>query len=278
MNERRDTALVAYLGPEGTYSHAAVLKFFGSDQPMLPFTEIPDIFASVEQGESEFGLVPVENSTEGSVTLTLDCFNDSDLLICGEEMLRINHYLLVGPGTAPDAIERIVTHQQSLGQCRQWLKQHYPRVERVSVSSNAEAAKIAARHPGVAAIAGRTAAELYGLRVVAEHIEDTHDNTTRFLVLSRTHRPGASGDDKTSIIISAPDEPGTLFRALEPFHRYEVSLTKLESRPSRREAWSYSFYVDMKGHVEDPKVRTALEDLKKLALEVRMLGSYPAAR
>lgn len=268
---------VSYLGPVGTYSHAALQKFFGREVQEQACTAITDIFASVVQGEADFGVVPVENSSEGSVTMTLDCFGTSALHIFGEVMIRIRHCLLVNAETADGSINKIVSHQQSLGQCREWLRGHYPDVERVAVSSNGEAARIAARESGVAAIAGMGTAELYGLQLQAEGIEDTHDNTTRFLVISRDAQPERSSGEKTSIVISAKDAPGTLFKALEPFHRFGISLTKLESRPSRKAAWSYAFYIDLLGHVEDEDVASALEALREEALDIKLLGSYPTA-
>jgi chorismate mutase/prephenate dehydratase len=231
----------------------------------------------VESGQADYGVVPVENSSEGSVIPTLDAFNTSSLQISGELLLRIRQCLLAGAGTGLSGITRVASHQQSLGQCRQWLARNLPGIEKLSVSSNAEGARLAAQQPGTAAIAGKSAAELYGLQVLAEGIEDSADNTTRFLILSREAASHSTGRDKTSIIISAHNEPGTLFRALEPFHRFGVNLTKLESRPSRKSAWSYSFYVDFDGHVEDGKVQLAMQVLRSHALDVKLLGSYPAA-
>ncbi|HEY0962637.1 MAG TPA: prephenate dehydratase [Pseudomonadales bacterium] len=269
---------VAYLGPAGTYTHAAALQWFGKDVQWQPVTDIAAIFAAVERGDAEFGVAPVENSSEGSVIPTLDAFNSSALQISGEVLLRIHHCLLTRADTALPDVVRVVSHQQSLGQCREWLASKLPHIEKVSVSSNAEAARLAARQHGVAAIAGRTAAELYGLQVLAENIEDVADNTTRFVILNRAAATHSTGRDKTSIIISTLNEPGTLFRALEPFHRFGVNLTKLESRPSRKTAWCYSFYVDFDGHVDDGKVQQALDVLRSHALDVKILGSYPAAR
>jgi chorismate mutase/prephenate dehydratase len=184
---------------------------------------------------------------------------------------------MAAPGTQGPRIQLIRAHQQSLGQCREWLQRHYPAVECVAASSNSEAARLAAAQPGVAAIAGRTAADLYGLQVLAESIEDAHDNTTRFLHLARDTHPAMTGRDKTSLFILARNEPGTLLRALEPFHRHGINLSKLESRPTRKAAWSYSFYVDVDGHAADARVKAALDELERLAIEVKLLGSYPAA-
>jgi chorismate mutase / prephenate dehydratase len=277
MNKLAQDARVAYLGPAGTYTHAAALQWFGKSAQWLPVADIPEIFAAVESGKADFGVVPVENSSEGSVMPTLDAFSTSTLQIQAESLLRIRQCLLARAGTLLPDIVRVVSHQQSLGQCRDWLAANLNGVEKVSVSSNAEAARLARQQDGVAAIAGKTAAEIYGLAVLAEGIEDSADNTTRFLLLSHSSATRSTGRDKTSIIISAHNEPGTLFRALEPFHRFGVNLTKLESRPSGKAAWSYSFYVDIDGHAEDDKVKAALQVLKSTALGVKMLGSYPVA-
>lgn len=266
---------IAFLGPAGTYSHAAAMALFGRRADWLPMTDIPDVFAAVEAGRAEWGVVPVENSSEGSVLPTLDCFVQSPLLIAAELMLPIHHCLIALPETRRHGIERIASHQHSLGQCRQWLKQHYPDIEQVPVSSNAEAARLASGTPGVAAIAGEAAAELYGLDILSVSIEDAHDNTTRFLQIGRSCGTAPTGRDRTSIIILTHNEPGTLFKALEPFDRYGISLTKLESRPSRKAAWSYFFYVDLEGHRDDSGVSQALGELEELAIEVKILGSYP---
>jgi chorismate mutase/prephenate dehydratase len=270
-------AKVAYLGPAGTYSHAAALRWFPDHASCVPVAEIQDVFVAVENGSTDFGVVPVENSTEGSVTITLDSFIASPLQINAELMLRINHCLLAAKFTTVSDICKIVSHQQSLGQCRQWLNTNLPGVERVPVSSNAEAARLAASQKGVVAIAGQTAASLYDLQILFASIEDTPDNTTRFLLLGRHAPPRNEGAHKTSIIISTHNEPGTLFKALEPFQRFGVNLTKLESRPSRKAAWSYSFYVDFDGHIVDQKVQKALQELKHHALDVKILGSYQVA-
>jgi chorismate mutase/prephenate dehydratase len=277
MTKQPANAKVAYLGPAGTYSHAAALRWFPDSANCVPVSEIQDVFASVESGNTDFGVVPVENSSEGSITITLDSFVASPLQINAELLLRINHCLLAAKATAKSDINKVVSHQQSLGQCRQWLNTNLPGVERVAVSSNAEAARFASSQTGVAAIASSAAAGLYDLQILFDSIEDTSDNTTRFLLLGREVLPKTNGQYKTSIIISAHNEPGTLFKALEPFQRFGVNLTKLESRPSRKAAWSYSFYVDFEGHVADQKVQTALQELKQHALEVKVLGSYPAA-
>jgi chorismate mutase/prephenate dehydratase len=277
MTETDKLPVVAFLGPAGTYSHAAALLLFPQGATWLPVADIPEVFTSVEQGKADWGVVPVENSTEGSILPTLDGFVLSPLVISAELLLRINHCLILSEATRTKGIEKIASHQQSLGQCRQWLKQHYPNTPLLPVSSNAEAARLASVTPGIAAVAGKSAAELYGLSILYESIEDNNDNTTRFVCIGSRPSASPSGRDKTSIIIQAHNEPGTLFRALEPFHRHGISLTKLESRPSRKAAWSYFFYVDLEGHLEDKPVRAALKELAQLAIEVKVLGSYPAA-
>lgn len=287
MSDQALESTVAFLGPVGTYSHAAALALFPQGAQWLPVAEIEEVFAAVEERRAQWGVVPVENSSEGSVLATLDGFIQSQLQIAAELMLRINHCLIASQatinngvansGVANSGIRRIASHPQSLGQCRQWLKQHFPNIELLPVSSNAEAARLASTTPGLAAIAGKTAAQLYGLGVVHEGIEDSKDNTTRFLLIGNQVDSYPTGKDKTSIIIFAHNEPGTLFRALEPFHRFGISLIKLESRPSRKAAWSYFFYVDLEGHKDDKAVRQALEELEQLVIEVKVLGSYPAA-
>lgn len=277
MSEQNSPDQVAYLGPEGTHSHAAVLKYFGVSLLCLPVNEITDVFRSVEKKESKYGVVPVENSSEGSINLTLDCFSNTNVKICGEVMLRIHHFFMLGANTDEAKVTKIVSHQQSLAQCREWLKDHYPDIERVSVSSNAEAARIAAEQNAVAAIASKTAAELYELNIVAEKIEDSSDNTTRFLVISSDHLSAPTAKDKTSIIIFTYDKAGALFAALEPFHRSGINMTRLESRPSKHATWAYSFYVDFEGHIDDQQVKTTLEEIGKHSVEVKVLGSYPVA-
>jgi len=269
---------VAYLGPEGSYSHAAALSEYGDSALYLPVGDIPEVFTAVEQGLATDGVVPIENSSEGSVTVTLDRLLLSSLTIVSERLLPIHHCLLAKPGTEAGQITRILSHQQSLGQCRQWLNHNYPGLERVAVSSNSEAARLASATPGVAAVAGKTASEIYGLNILADSIEDAHDNTTRFVCLRQYSTGILTGHDKTSLFILAQNEPGTLFRALEPFHRHGINLSKLESRPTRKAAWSYSFYVDIEGHADDPDIKAALAELDRLSIEVKLLGSYPVAK
>lgn len=280
MNDIKTDLPVAYLGPQGTYSHSALLRYFGSDQAGLPLATIEEAFTSVEVGDCDYAIVPVENSSEGSVTATLDCFNKSALIICGEISLRIKHVLLGNAKSNKAGIKKIVSHQQSLGQCRQWLDQHLPGVERVPVSSNAEAALIASQDATVAAIASKSAAKIYQLSMLAQDIEDTADNTTRFLVISKKYQAEASADsadDKTSLIVTTYNEPGALFNVLEPLKQFSVNMSKLESRPSGKEAWSYSFYIDVDGHQQDSNVASALAALKQPKIDVKILGSYPVS-
>ncbi len=268
---------VGFLGPEGTFSQQAVLKHFGHSVRALALTTIEEVFAEVTAGHADFGVVPIENSTEGTVNNTLDMFLTSPLRICGEVELRINQHLM---GLMADLghVRRVCSHQQSLAQCRAWLDEHLPGVERVPVSSNAEGARRARDEDGTAAIAGHAAAEVYGLRIIVPEIEDRTDNTTRFLVIGRKpFRP--SGRDKTTLLVSAADttSPGALHRLLEPFARHGISLTRIESRPSLRRKWDYVFFMDVEGHADQEPLHSALESLKSHASLFRVLGSYPVA-
>ena len=267
---------VAYLGPEGTFTQAAAIKHFGHAAVCVPHNTIDTVFAQVESGECNYGVVPVENSTEGMVSHTLDNFMDSPLKISGEVELRISHHLLVAPGTDEAQVTRICAHQQALAQCRNWLDRHWPNVERDAVSSNGEAARIAAAEPGVAAVAGDMAAEQYQLEKLAEHIEDYADNTTRFLIVGREEVP-PSGNDKTSIIVSSRNKPGALFALLDPFRRSGVSLTRIDTRPSRTEKWAYVFFIEFEGHMGDDRVSTILNELEEQSILLKPLGSYPQA-
>lgn len=268
---------VAFLGPEGTFSQQAVLKHFGHSVRALPLPAINEVFEEVQAAHADFGIVPIENSTEGTVNNTLDMFLNSPLKICGEVELRI-HQHLIGRMHGLQDIARICSHQQSLAQCRQWLDEHLPAVERVSVSSNAEAARRARDEDGTAAIAGQTAAEVYGLNVIVPDVEDRADNTTRFLVIGRKLF-NASGNDKTTLLLSAGDtqSPGALHRLLEPLARNSISMTRIESRPSRRRKWDYVFFIDVVGHADEPPLKHALDDLQKQSSLFRVLGSYPCA-
>jgi chorismate mutase/prephenate dehydratase len=266
---------IAYLGPAGTFSHAAVTRHFGAFVDAVPFATIDEIFRAVESGQADYGVAPVENSTEGAVGRTLDLMCSTDLAICGEIKLRIQQNLLSNAGTVA-AIARVYSHTQSLAQCVQWLARHLPGVPRVAVSSNAEAARLAAAEPGAAAIAGENAAVIYGLAVVAPHIEDEPNNTTRFWVLGR-QQVAASGHDETSLVMACPNRPGAVYDLLEPLARHGVSMTRFESRPARTGLWEYLFFVDLAGHRNDDKVARALADLERKAPFLKLLGSYPAA-
>jgi chorismate mutase/prephenate dehydratase len=268
---------VAFLGPEGTFTQAAVFKQFGSSVRALPLPAIDEVFHEVEAGVADFGVVPIENSSEGTVNHTLDMFLGSSLKICGEVELRIHHFLM-GRMTAMQAVKRVCAHPQALAQCRIWLDEQLPDAERVPVSSNAEGARRARDERGTAAIAGRAAAEIYGLTLLANEIEDRPDNTTRFLVVGRKLF-SASGADKTTLLVSAgdTDDSGALFRLLEPLAQHKVNMTRIESRPSRKRKWDYVFFIDIEGHVSDPEVAGALAALEARASLFKILGSYPRA-
>jgi len=266
---------VAYLGPAGTFSHAAVARHFGRFVDALPQPTIDDAVRAVESGRTDFAVVPVENSTEGAVGRTLDLMSGSELRICGEVNLRVQQNLMSNAG-ALDKIVRVYSHAQSLAQCVQWLAKHLPAVPRIAVASNAEAARLAAAEPGAAAIAGDIAASIYGLAIVAPHIEDEPNNTTRFWVVGRLAVP-ASGNDKVSLVMSAPNRPGAVHALLEPFARHGVSMSRFESRPARTGRWEYLFYVDVIGHRDDPPVAAALAELSERAPFLKVLGAYPAA-
>jgi chorismate mutase/prephenate dehydratase len=268
---------VAFLGPEGTFTQTAVLSHFGHSVRALPLTAIDEVFHEVEAANADFGVVPIENSTEGTVNHTLDRFLLSPLKICGEVELRIHHNLM-GQMNSVGRIARICSHPQSLAQCRAWLDEHLPNVEQVAVSSNAEGARRARDEKGTAAIAGQTAAEIYGLKVLAAEIEDRSDNTTRFLVLGRKLF-APSGEDRTTLLVSVghTNAPGALHRLLEPLARYRISMTRIESRPSHRRKWDYVFFIDFEGHADEPHVAKALAELKRRSSLFRILGSYPRA-
>jgi chorismate mutase/prephenate dehydratase len=266
---------IAFLGPEGTFTQAAALKHFGHSVRTMPLAGIDEVFREVESGAAHFGVVPIENSTEGVINHTLDMFMNSPLRICGEVELRIHHHLL-GKGRSLKGVRRVLSHQQSLAQCREWLDTNLPDVERVAVASNAEAARLASRDAKAVAIAGSSAAEIYGLKIMASNIEDEPDNTTRFLIVGRLD-PLPSGDDKTSLLISGPNRSGSLMSLLTPLSRNKINMTRIESRPSRRGMWEYVFFVDIDGHMQDARVRKAIAELEKEASFLKWLGSYPKA-
>ena len=268
---------VAFLGPEGTFTQAAVFKQFGSSVRALPLPAIDEVFREVESGSADFGVVPIENSSEGTVNHTLDMFLTSPLKICGEVEMRINHYLMGRMAGLRD-VKRVCAHAQALAQCRGWLDEHLPDAERIAAASNAEGARRARDERGTAAIAGRSAAEIYGLNLLANEIEDRPDNSTRFLVVGRKLF-SASGADKTTLLLSAEGTAGAgaLFRLLEPLAEHRVNMTRIESRPSRKRKWDYVFFIDVEGHVGDPAVARALAALETRASLFKVLGSYPRA-
>jgi chorismate mutase/prephenate dehydratase len=266
---------IAFLGPEGTFTQEAALKHFGQFVDTVPLAAIDEVFREVESGNAHFGLVPIENSTEGVINHTLDMFMTSPLKICGEVDLRIHHHLL-GKGNDPHSAKRVISHQQSLAQCREWLDANLPGMERVTAASNAEAARMAAADVTATAIAGDTAARLYGLKIFASNIEDRPDNTTRFLVIGMADT-APSGNDKTSLLLSSRNRPGALQRLLTPLAKNGINMTRIESRPSHQSMWEYVFFIDVDGHVQDRKLAKALAELEKEAAFLKRLGSYPKA-
>ncbi|WP_370979218.1 prephenate dehydratase [Agaribacterium sp. ZY112] len=265
---------VAYLGPEGTFTQEAAIKHFGHSADVLPMTAIDEVFREVESGAAHYGVVPVENSTGGVVTHTLDSFIESGVKICGEVVLRIHQNLLVSDATNTKNITRIYSHAQSLSQCRKWLDANYPKAERIAISSNSEAAKRIKGEWNSAAIAGEMAAELYDVHVLNKNIEDQPDNSTRFLIIG-SEEVGPSGDDKTSIVVSTKNKPGALHDLLEPFHKHGVDLTRVETRPSRSGVWNYVFFIDFEGHKDDELSKKVLADVLERVSELKVLGSYP---
>jgi chorismate mutase/prephenate dehydratase len=266
---------VGYLGPEGTHTQQAALKHFGHSVKALPLASIEEVFQEVEAGHADFGVVPVENSTQGTIQSTLDMLLTSAVRVCGEVELRVHQHLLSRSGRMEE-IERVYSHPQSFAQCRAWLRAHLPHAELVPVASNADAARRARNSDDAAAIAGANAATMYGLRTVAGPIEDRPDNTTRFLVLGR-ELFSPSGNDRTSLLVYIKDQPGALYRVLEPFARNGLSMTRIESRPGHAAPWQYAFFIDIDGHAHDAAMERALADLGEFAQEVRVLGAYPVA-
>ncbi len=266
---------IAFLGPAGTFTQEAALKHFGQSVGTAPLGAIDEVFREVESGNVHFGVVPVENSTEGVVNHTLDMFLVSSLKICGEVLLRVHHHLL-GRRTDMSGWKRVVSHPQSLAQCREWLDSHLPGIAREPVGSNAEAARLAATDDTTLAIAGDSAAKLYELHALSRNIEDRPDNTTRFLVIGDLEtRP--SGADRTTLLLSGKNRPGALHKLLAPLARHGINMTRIESRPSRRSIWEYVFFVDIEGHQRDPKVARVLALLEREAALYKCLGSYPKA-
>ncbi len=272
MRALEQTITVAYLGPPTTFSHQAAARHFGSAVQLQPEKSIGDVFEAVERGRAHYGVVPIENSREGAIGATLDRLADTDARICAQILLPVDLNLL---GRGPlDAVRKIYSHPQPFGQARRWLSEHLPAAECVEVSSTARAAELAAGEDGAAAIAGGMAGEEFGLPVLAPSVQDAATNVTRFFVIGqRSARP--SGHDKTSVMFVVKDQPGALVRALEPFQRAGISLSRIESRPSKRRPWEYYFFADFSGHADDPGVAGALDELAGVCAFTRILGSYP---
>ncbi len=268
------TLTIAYLGPEATFTHQAAIKRFGSSLHYAAQKTIGDVFTEVSKNRADYGVVPVENSTEGVVTHTLDMFVDSDLKIVSQVVLKVQQCLM--SNTPRKQIKKLYVHPQSLAQCRGWIQNHLPRVELIETSSNARSAELAAKEKGAAAIGGMLAAEKYNLEVLEQDIQDNAANATRFLVLGRQCSP-PTGSDRTSLMVSMSDKVGALHHALAAFRRYRINLTKIESRPSKRKAWQYLFFIDCDGHVQDKKVAKAIALLERECSYVKVLGSYPNA-
>jgi chorismate mutase/prephenate dehydratase len=267
------TVKVAYLGPVASYSHMAAISRFGRMTEYLSFNSIKDVFLEVEKGNADYGCVPIENSTEGAVNYTYDMFVDSDLKICSEVMLEIRHCLLSKEKDIKK-IKQIFSHPQSFAQCRNWLESNLPGVKLIEVSSNSKGAELATKMKNSAAVAGELAAITYKLNILASDIQDIADNITRFFIIGNQINKKTS-DDKTSIMVSIKDKVGALYSLLRPFQKYGINLTNIESRPSKKKAWDYLFFVDFKGHIDEKKVIKALAEVEKYCGEVKILGSYP---
>ncbi|MEY3880062.1 MAG: bifunctional P-protein : Chorismate mutase [Pseudomonadota bacterium] len=266
---------IAFLGPEGTFTQQAVFKHFGHAVKAIPATTINEIFSAVENEYCQFGVVPVENSTEGVISHTLDRFSSSTLKICGEVEIRV-HQNLMGHITSLDEITEVFSHQQSLAQCRQWLDNHLPGTKLTAVNSNAEAARLASSNKQTAAIAGVVAADVYNLNIFEKNIEDEPNNTTRFIIIGQ-QSPAPTGNDKTSLVVSTGNQPGALHKILEPFAKLGIGMVNIESRPSRQGLWDYLFFIDIEGHSEDKIVAQALDIVRDSVKMFRLLGSYPKA-
>ena len=268
---------VAYLGPPGTFSEIAMQRQFGSSMNGLPCTTLDEVFRATEAGGADFGIVPIENSSEGAVSRTLDLLLATPLRVLGEVSVPVHHNLLTRSGSM-DGVTRVCAHSQALAQCTGWLNQHWPSIERQAVASNGEAARLASEDPTVAAIAGERAAQRYALHAVAAHIQDDPNNRTRFAVLGAQSTPPSAppARDKTSLILSVPNRAGAVFHMLKPLATHNVSMSRFESRPARVGTWEYYFYVDVEGHADDPKVAAALGELQRECAFYKCLGSYPA--
>ena len=280
MSNNTDTSALgkdAYLGPEGTYSQLAAMEFFGAGVELVDCASIDDVFIAVEEGRVSYGIVPVENSTEGAINNTQDCLVDSTARIIGEQVVSIEHSLLAQEASSKADIKKIASHKQSLAQCRTYLTKNFPIAQQVECSSNAEAAILAQADGATAAIASELAGQIYSLRSLESRIQDKSNNRTRFLVLA-LEETEASGYDKTSILVYTENKPGALFRVLKPFEKLGLSLTRIETRPSKKEAWEYVFFIDFEGHVDDEATKSLFSALKLSRVEVKVLGSYPLCK
>ncbi len=266
---------IAYLGPEATFTHLASISKFGSSVSYKPLDSITDVFAEVEKGRSDYGVIPIENSTEGVVNHSLDMFMDSDLKICSEIISKISLYLM--SNSALKGIKRIYSKPEAIGQCRRWLESNLPNVDLIDTASTTQAAKRASTEEGSAAIASKLAATYYNLPIVSEGIEDSANNRTRFLVIG-SQTPGRTGTDKTSIMVSVKDKVGALYEILLPFRKNRINMTKIESRPSKRKLWDYFFFIDLVGHVKDAKIKKALHEIESNVKFLKVLGSYPISK
>lgn len=276
-DDKRLPGKIAYLGPEGTYTQLAALEFFGEQAKLSNYVSIDDVFIAVEDREVTYGVVPVENSTEGAINNTQDCLVDCKSRIVGEQIVSIEHSLLARKGVSKSSIKKIVSHKQSLAQCRAYLAKNFPDAEQIECPSNADAAIRAQAESGTAAIASELAGRLYNLQSLDCRIQDKSNNRTRFLVLA-LEDVAPTGADKTSILVYTQNKPGALFRVLEPFENFQISLTKIETRPSKKEAWEYVFFIDFEGHVADEPTKKLFAALKKGGVEVKVLGSYPLSK
>jgi chorismate mutase/prephenate dehydratase len=265
---------IAYLGPQATFTHQAAEERFGSKARFLPVDDIGEVFLAVEKDAAGFGVVPIENSSEGIVSHTLDMFIDSNLKICDEIFLEVSHSLLSNEKSASD-LRCVYSHPQGFAQCRKWLAKNIPKdVEFIEVSSTAKATQKASLEKGAGAVGSKWAGEVYGLPILADRIEDFSDNTTRFLVIGR-YESSPTGSDRTSILFSVKDRPGILHNMLAPFAKYNINLTKIESRPLKSRPWEYIFFLDFEGHREDEKAKSSLSELEEMCMYLKILGSYP---
>lgn len=267
---------VAFLGPAGTFSHSASFNYFGKEATLLPQSSMNDIVKATLQEKTEYGVIPIENSTEGVVNSSLDALAGVPLIACGEIILPIRHHLLINPKHQQLAIKRMYSHSQSLAQCQHWLSSNFPAAELIAVASNAKAAELASKEAGSAAIAGDLAAEFYGLTKYKENIQDLAENSTRFLIIGKQNTP-PSGHDKTSLFVGIVNKPSALAYIIEPFSKKQINITLPVSRPSGKEKWQYIFYLEIDGHQEDEKVKQALAELQQHVTSLQILGSYPKA-